>query len=144
MDDLERAENHQDESEAAAAGEERAADAPRRVLIVEDDPDLWEMLKLTLLAIDPEMQIDFVDNAEDGVDRMSGGGIYELVMSDFLLADSKNGYWLRDHCERLQPEARFAMMSSMPIGALGDDDCPFLRKPFTLSDCRAFVETLLR
>lgn len=144
MEDLERAESRRGEKAPASAEEEMKAEPFRRVLVVEDDPDLWEIMRRTLLAIDPDVLIDFVDNAADGIDRLSEGGPYELVMSDFLLADSKNGYWLRSHCERLQPAAQFAMMSSMPIGAMGENECPFLRKPFTLSDCRTFLEKLLR
>ena len=135
-----------DEQSIEEASDPATTAAGRHVLIVEDDRDLWEILRRTASSIDPDVQLEFVDTAEDGIDRLSGDTAYSLVMSDFLLAGSKSGHWLRRHCLRLQPQARFAMMSSMPLGSLCEEDAdvPFLPKPFTLPQCRDFFGSILR
>lgn len=142
MSEQEPETTHESPQAGGSPGEDRVT--VQRVLIVEDDREQWEILRRTAESIVAAVQIDFVDTAEDGIDRLSEETVYDLVMSDFLLGGTKTGHWLRSHCERLQPNARFAMMSSMPIGSLGEEDVPFLSKPFTVAECRAFLTDVLR
>lgn len=115
----------------------------RSVLVVEDDRDLWEVFRRTALRVDPHVFVEFVESAEEGLECLLGDTAYDLVLVDFLLAGQKNGDWLWRRCDTVQPWAIFAMTSSTPLSAIGDRDFPFLRKPFTVTNCRRFLTDLL-
>ena len=112
----------------------------RRVLVVEDDRDQWLLVERAARAIDPDVEVDWACDDASAVDRLSRER-YDLVLVDYLLKDSENGFSLRRCCEALQPEAHFAMMSSLPLRS--GEDCPFLQKPFTPEQCREFLSRTL-
>jgi DNA-binding NtrC family response regulator len=115
----------------------------RRLLVVEDDLDLWKMVERIARAVDPEVIIDFARNADEAIDRMLERHRYDLILADFMLADSRSGFWLQQRCERLQPWSNFALMSALPLRTPGPISCPFLHKPFTIPECRDFLAQLL-
>lgn len=113
-----------------------------RLLVVEDDSDLWTALERVARLVDPAMQVDCASDTAHAVERMSQAR-YDLILVDFLLADSPTGYSLRSVCRRLQPGATFALMSALPLRTQETDGCPFLLKPFSVSGCRDFIGGLL-
>lgn len=115
----------------------------RRMLVVEDDRELWAVLHQTILAVDSSVSVDFVETAEEALDRLVDDKPYDLVLVDILLAGQQNGYWLRERCAEFQPWAIFAMTSSMPLARLGGPECPFLRKPYSPEDCLRFLRDLI-
>ena len=115
----------------------------RRILLVEDDRDIWPVIRRIASQIDSEAIVDCVPDAISAVERMSGDDEYDVVLADFLLEGTRSGYWLEARCQALQPRARFVMMSAMPLAAPGIDESAFLRKPFTANECRSFLQGLL-
>jgi DNA-binding NtrC family response regulator len=112
-----------------------------RILVVEDDPAIIPLVTRALVQLDPDIVLDWAFNAEDARSALASGG-YEAVLADFVLADSDSGYSLLSECREYQPNARFAMMSSLPI-APPEKTAGFLRKPFAVSQCRSFLADLL-
>ena len=113
-----------------------------RLLVIEDDSDLLPILARVVHAIDPELEVDWATHAEAARSAVRTEQ-YRAILSDYLLADSDTGLVLYRDCTQHQPEARFAMMSALPI-SLPSDSCQLLRKPFTLSECQSFLAQLLR
>ena len=114
----------------------------RRILVVEDDRDQWRLVERAAHALDSALELDWVCDDATAVDRLSRER-YDLVLVDYMLKDSENGFSLRRTCEALQPEATFAMMSSLPLRPPAGEDCPFLQKPFTPDQCRDFLTDTL-
>ena len=115
----------------------------RRILLVEDDRDLWPIIERVTRQLDDEAILECLPDAWSAVERMSGSESYDVVLADFLLEGTRSGYWLQSFCEALQPRASFLMMSSMPICSPNLATECFLRKPFTFSECRDFLEGVL-
>jgi DNA-binding NtrC family response regulator len=114
----------------------------KRLLVVEDDADLVAVLERIASSIDADIVMDWAPDVEVA-ERQMHERRYDVVLADFLLESERTGFALRSRCERLQPHAAFAMMSSMPLDVPGEDPCPFLRKPFTVAECREFLRTML-
>ncbi|MCR9095486.1 MAG: hypothetical protein NXI30_14795 [bacterium] len=112
-----------------------------RMLVIEDDPMVIPLIARALHQLDPDVVLDWARDAEEGRSALASADYY-AVLADFMLADSESGYSLLGSCRFLQPAARFAMMSALPIStpqhAFG-----FLRKPFGVKECEAFLADLL-
>lgn len=113
-----------------------------RILVIEDDGSLMPILSRAVAGLDPEVVLDWVTNATDARSALHDGK-YDAILADFLLADSESGFALRTDSEILQPEARFAMMSALPI-SLPERSFRLLNKPFSIRECRDFLKDLLR
>lgn len=122
----------------------RADEAERRLrmLVVEDDRDLWPLVEGAVRQLDPSIVTEFAPDFRDASHRIEGGRRFDVVLADFLLADSENGWRLRSICRERQPDAAFAMTSSMPMRLPDLQSAPFLRKPYTMQECRRFVARL--
>ena len=113
-----------------------------RLLVVEDDPDMWRLVERAAREANPEVLIHWTTNAEgarNALERFE----FDAVLADFMLENSESGWWLLGECRRLQPKASIALSSSLPLRAPGAAGCPFLQKPFGIEECRAFVTRLL-
>lgn len=128
----------------ATTSNDLAAEPPpraRRVLIVDDDCEQWLAISSFAFALDPMLELEFVGTADEARERLEGACRYDAVLADFLLADSDNGYQLRD---AWRGEARrFAMMSSLPLEVPCEEPVEFLRKPFSGRECRRLLSRLL-
>ncbi|MFK7899079.1 MAG: response regulator [Myxococcota bacterium] len=113
----------------------------RRVLVVEDSPDLWELIETFSRRLDPGLVIDFCDGPEEAEQRLKQGEHYDVLISDYCLPKPGDGEILRTRIKRSHPETSFGMIS----GLLGfkPKDVPYLRKPFTQNDFRGFLSGLL-
>lgn len=117
----------------------------RRMLVVEDDPDLRDVFEYVGAAVDPDLVLDWAENVPDAVRHMERER-YDVVVSDYLLDESGSGLTLRHWCDSHRPRTRFAMMSAFPIGDVtsgSDLPTPFLPKPFTVAQLRRFLCTQL-
>jgi len=108
------------------------------LLVVEDDPDQQILIERAALAACPEVVIEWAPDAATAIDAL-GRRSFDLVLADYLLEDSENGWWVLEECRRLQPDARIALESSLPLRPPEWKDCPFLRKPFDPATCRRFL-----
>lgn len=116
---------------------------PYKVLIVEDDPDMCMFLYSLATKVDLPLEIQFASTVHEAVMWLDDGEPFDLVLADFLLSNSRNGYELRDVLADRSPSSHFAMMSSMPIQPPGSDSIPFLKKPFSPAEGREFIEARL-
>ena len=114
-----------------------------RILVVEDDPDLCHLIERLAAQAHLPIEIVFASSVHEAVHWIDEPGEFDLVLADFMLADSRSGYELRDFCRSRIPSTTFAMMSSMPLDAPGLERDRFLRKPFSPSECTAFLSAQL-
>ena len=112
-----------------------------RLLVIEDDSDLLPILARVVHGIDPDMKVDWASGADDARAAINSER-YHAILSDYMLADSDTGLVLYQDCVKYQPQARFAMMSALPI-TLPDETCQLLRKPFTIAECHEFLSRLM-
>lgn len=114
-----------------------------RLLVVEDDADLRRMIERIGQGLDSELAIDWASGVSSARALLARES-YELVLADYLLEGRESGLRLRPYCLRFQPEARFAMMSVLPLAEslerAGQPQIPFLRKPFSPAQLRAFLQ----
>lgn len=113
----------------------------RRILVVEDDVDLWLAISNLAFPFFPLLEFDFVANVDLARQRIEERIPYDAILADFLLADSDNGYQIR---KLWQGESRrFALMSSMPLSMPDLEGSEFLAKPFSGRDLRKLLNRLL-
>jgi DNA-binding response OmpR family regulator len=113
-----------------------------RILIVEDDVDMWKLIERAVHAANPDVEIHWAADAESARHALRRYA-FDVVLADFMLEDSRNGWSVLSESRRLQPGARVAMASSLPLRPPEAEGCPFLQKPFDIASCADFVNRLL-
>ena len=118
-------------------------DTPRpRILIVEDDIDGWRLIERAVHLASPEATIQWASDAASARLALESCR-FDAVLADYMLEDEGDGWTILTECRRLQPHARVAMTSAMPIRP-PRGDCPFLQKPFEVASCADFMNRLLQ
>lgn len=114
------------------------------ILVAEDEPDIWELVAVTL----HEHECRYVPDGRSAVDALLAGG-YDLVVLD-LMMPRIDGYgvlqFLRDDprfdaLPVLVVTARADHAEVEEVRAAGADG--YLVKPFLIDDLRAAVDELL-
>jgi len=123
----------------------RHAAAKKRILVVEDDPDICHLLEIHLR--DNAYQVDVVNNGIDGLNRASNHA-YQLIVLDLMLP----GLDGLDLCRDLRSQsimipilmltARSSELDRVLGLELGADD--YLTKPFSILELQARVKAILR
>jgi len=113
-----------------------------RILIVEDDVEMWKLIERAVHAANPDVEIHWAADAESARLALRSYA-FDAVLADFMLEDSSNGWTILSESRRLQPGARVAMASALPLRPPGSEGCPFLQKPFDVARCADFVTRLL-
>jgi DNA-binding response OmpR family regulator len=117
----------------------------KRILVVEDDPDISHLLEIHLR--DHGFEVDVVANGLDGLERATKGG-YQLIVLDLMLP----GLDGLEICKRLRGQAitipilmltaktaEFDRVLGLELGA---DD--YLTKPFSIMELQARIKAILR
>lgn len=123
------------------AGERLLRVRSRRLLVVEDDPDLRAVFERVGAVVDPDLVLDWAESVPDAVEHLERES-YDAVICDFMLDERGSGLALRHWCDAHRPATRFAMMSAFPLADFaGGPDRPtsFLPKPFTVAQLRRFL-----
>ena len=117
----------------------------KRILVVEDDPDICHLLELNLR--DNAYQVDVVTNGIDGLNRASNHA-YQLIVLDLMLP-GLDGLEL---CRKLRSQsitipilmltAKTSELDRVLGLELGADD--YLTKPFSILELQARVKAILR
>ena len=112
-----------------------------RILIVEDDVELWPALERYSTRAKPGLQLDFVPSVQEAELRLASYARYDVVVTDCYLPEREGGNRVLESTIALQPWARVGMMSGQSDAA--PDGTPFLPKPFTPVGYRCFLRELL-
>jgi len=117
----------------------------RRILVIEDDPDISHLLEINLR--DSAFRVDVVNNGVEGLQRASNL-VYQLIVLDLMLP----GLDGLEICKRLRGQAitvpilmltaktsEFDRVLGLELGA---DD--YLTKPFSVMELQARVKAILR
>lgn len=122
--------------------------ALNRVLIVEDDMSLTNMLSTVLEEIAPNIVIDWATSGEEAqlyIERESlifGASPYDLIIADIFLEGAVTGLDIWKLCDRQYPATDILVMSSLSLDKFlsclkHEIACPhYLAKPFSLSQCK--------
>jgi CheY-like chemotaxis protein len=113
----------------------------RTVLIVEDDPEMWPILRRFSTEADPGVEVDFAQSAPEAEARLASGTRYNVVLTDYCLPRPGGGNAILERAASLQPWARVGMISAK-LG-FKPKDTPYLAKPFTRQTYRRFLRDLL-
>jgi two-component system alkaline phosphatase synthesis response regulator PhoP len=119
--------------------------AGKRILLVEDDDDIADLLKLHLS--DEGHKVEAVGDGDEGLDRALNGD-YDLIILDIMLPGT-DGF---DICRRLRQErcptpilmvtAKTEEVDKVLGLELGADD--YITKPFSIREVLARVKALFR
>lgn len=122
----------------------RAA-AGKRILVVEDDPDICHLLEIHLK--DNAYQVDVVNNGIDGLNRASNHD-YQLIVLDLMLPGldglevCRNLRGQSNRIPILMLTAKSTELDRVLGLELGADD--YLTKPFSILELQARVKAILR
>jgi DNA-binding response OmpR family regulator len=118
---------------------------PKRILIVDDDPDVHRLLKAALDSPDRHME-----SAMDGLEglRLAESSPYDLVITDVNMP-GLDGMALLERIRTIRPETRVVVMTvaSTPenvIHAIRERAFAYFSKPFTIHAIGAMVDNALR
>ena len=121
------------------------ASGGKRILVVEDDPDICHLLELHLR--DSAYEVEVVGNGIDGLNR-AGNHDYQLIVLDLMLP-GLDGLEL---CRRLRGQSNATPILMLTAKSteldrvlgleLGADD--YLTKPFSILELQARVKAILR
>ena len=124
-----------------------ATDPPKRVLIADDDDDVCALLRVVL---EPFADVTTVADAESALEVLAQQPAFDAIISDFMLPGI-TGLEFVQRVRDDEGDARVPILIISGHGALevgeraraaGAD--AFLDKPFTLTQLRDTVDTLLR
>ena len=121
-------------------------DAPKRLLVVEDEAHLAAGLKLNL-ELDG-YQVDVAGNAKQAAEKLIRVDRYDAIVLDVMLPDV-NGFEL---CQRLRDSGNFVPVIMLTARSSPDDRVQgleagaddYMVKPFELAELLARVRSLLR
>ena len=119
--------------------------ANKRALIVDDEPDIRELLEITL----GRMQLDTVSaaNLKQAYEHLDNAR-FDLCLTDMHLPDG-NGLQLVEHISDYHPNLPVAMITAFgsmdtAISALKAGAFDFLQKPIDLDQLRSLVDAALK
>jgi two-component system response regulator PilR (NtrC family) len=125
-------------------GERRLEGRAARVLVVDDEPDIRELLELTLIRMG--LAVDAVGTIAAARERLRDGG-YELCLTDMRLPDGE-GLTLVRHIADLPQDLPVAVITAYgsaenAVAALKAGAFDYVSKPVGLEQLRALVRSAL-
>ena len=114
----------------------------RRVLVVEDDPDLIPLFVRALRVVDPELGLLWSMDS-DAARILLFAGACEAVVADYAIPGQATGWSLASWCRELTPAIPFGLTSALPLGSIEALGAPFLPKPFSIRELVAFLHRIV-
>lgn len=115
----------------------------RRLLIVEDDPDLSGAIARLARSVESDLVVDIAVSTTKARELLEAQS-YCLVLADYMLEGPEPGVGLFFDVRDRQEQARFIMMSSLEVpgivGGPGEVPFRFVRKPFDAETFRGVLE----
>lgn len=134
-------------SPRAEEGSSAGTNDPLRVLLVDDERNLGRALER---ALEPDVSLQFVTDAREGLDRISRGERYDAVICD-LMMPSMNGMDFYEALCRLHPglAARTGFVTGGTFTTAAREFAlrmkdRMIEKPFLASDLHALVRRMSR
>lgn len=127
----------------------------KRVLVIEDDVSLTNLLTSVLEEIAPDLTIDWATSGEEAEyylqreSEFSAETPYDLVVADIFLEGDVTGLDIWKLCDRKYPDTRILVTSSLSVEKFvsclkNEYSCPqYLPKPFTLGECKEAISEFL-
>lgn len=118
----------------------------KRILVVDDNPDILLVLTEYLTMVGPDYQLEV---CHSGAEALTLGQIrpFDLVISDYIMGNL-DGMQLASKLKERQPGLKFILMSggdevsmSQKVAEAGLSS--FIKKPFTMATVRETVRTVL-
>ncbi len=125
----------------------------KNILIVEDDKDLIEVLKILMRDVFPTAEVETATNIEEAIRLLSPGRSrpiytpYDLVYADIFLSGPGTGLDILRLCRTVYPGLHLLLSSAMPRSQLANllrgEEVPtnYLEKPFSLEDCKEKIKS---
>ena len=103
-----------------------------KVLMVEDQTDLLAIISDALSSLG--FQVFVAGNGIEALEQMRGEVQFDHIISDVSMPEGISGIDLFDHAARLQPQARFVLVSGYVKAQLPPlpEGVRFLPKPYRL------------
>lgn len=118
----------------------------RRILVVEDDPNVRSLVELTLR--DANYEVITAGGGAEALGQFGSGDLpFDLLLTDVVMK-GMNGRELADRVHRIQPELPVIYMSghtddSVVRRGVMNDEMTLLHKPFTAAELMSRVELTL-
>ncbi len=124
----------------------RDADGPARVLVVDDEADIRELLDMTLARMG--LAADCAASVGDAMSHLKRDGRYRLCLTDMRLPDG-DGLELVRHIGEHHPDLPVAVITAHgstenAVSALKAGAFDYLSKPVSLEQLRALVQAAIR
>jgi PAS domain S-box-containing protein len=128
-----------------ASAPPRRSPLARRVLVVEDDPDVRELMVELLEGFGYD--VFAAESGPGALTLLDGGLAVDLVVSDVLMPDGLSGFQLAREIRRRSPRLPIVLTSGMtdPAYTAADAmlDLPILRKPYRCEALQQAIEAVL-
>ncbi|HQR91358.1 MAG TPA: ATP-binding protein, partial [Caulobacter sp.] len=135
-----------DPDASEAAFDHVAGQVPARVLLVEDDPQVAELVDAMLH--DLGHTVVRAGGVDEALDRLNADKTIELVLSDVIMPGGRSGVDLAEHLATARPGLPVVLCSGYTGGDQGRAQAgawPFLSKPFSLDSlARVLTEARVR
>jgi len=117
----------------------------RRVLVVEDDQDVRELMVEALESLG--YAVNAAESGPKALVQLDSGMVVDVVVSDVVMPDGMSGFQLVREIRRRLPRLAIVLTSGMTAMAGGAEaamqDLPILRKPFRGDDLSEAIEAAL-
>lgn len=119
--------------------------ASKRALVIDDEPDIRELLAITLSRMD--IHSDLADSVTSAKRKLSNGE-YNLCLTDLRLPDG-SGIDVVQHIQQNRPDIPVAVISAhgsmdIAIDAMKAGAFDFVNKPIDLSSLRNLVDSAIK
>jgi len=121
--------------------------APGRILVVDDDPDVLDMVVSTLVSMGYDTLASRSGN--EALEAVRSDEKIDLLFTDVIMPGGLNGAELAQEARRLRPDLRVLLTTGfVAIGAdlpaIVDETLPILRKPYRQLELARMVRDVLR
>jgi response regulator of citrate/malate metabolism len=123
-------------------------DIPRRILVVEDDPDSTYLFYNIIRSLSNSIDVDSVTTAEKARQRLKTEK-YDLIIADNYLLGLETGLDLWLYCSVFFPKLPFVVTSGPKVNRViadlryGGVSPNFILKPFNFTHAREMIRVLL-
>ncbi len=119
----------------------------KRLLLVDDEADLIEILSTVLDSLNDKYIIDTASNGTEALGKIQSE-VYELVLTDYMMP-KMDGITLTQHIHKISPDTQVIMMTSHSSDEFQEtlkniDLDGYITKPFQVGHIYSIVEDALK